>query len=134
MTIHSADEFVSLRHSEDPANYRRAAGEEAAVDVWRDVIDRYPEARVWVAQNKTVPLEILAVLVSDADTEVRHMVAMKRKLTPELLDQLSMDDDESIRMRVAMHENVANGTLQRLRDDSWECIREFVSERLGDRS
>jgi hypothetical protein len=134
VTIHSADEFVSLRYSDDPANYQRAAGEEAAVDVWRDVIDRYPDARMWVAQNKTVPLEILAVLVSDADAEVRRMVVMKRKLTPELLDQLAMDDDESIRMRVAMHKNVAEETLQRLRDDSWDRIREVVAERLSDSS
>ena len=66
--------------------------------VWRDVIDRYPDARMWVVQNKTVPLEVLAVLVSDADAKVRHLVVMKRKLTPELLGRLSMGDDESIRM------------------------------------
>jgi hypothetical protein len=128
VTIHSADEFVSLGYSDDPVDYRRAAGEEAAVDVWRDVIDQYPDARVWVAQNKTVPLEILAVLGSDADAEVRHMVVMKRKLTPDLLDQLSMDDDESIRMRVAMHKNVAEATLQRLRGDPGSV---FVKLLLG---
>lgn len=132
MTIHSADEFVRLRYSNDPADYQRAAGEEVAVGVWRDVIDRYPDARMWVAQNKTVPLEILADLVSDADAEVRHMVAMKRKLTSELLDQLAMDGDEAIRMRAAMHKNVAEETLQRLCDDSWDRIREVVAERLGD--
>jgi hypothetical protein len=132
MTIHSADEFVRLRYSDDPADYQRAAGEEAAIGVWREVIDRYPDARMWVAQNKTVPLEILADLVSDADAEVRRMVAMKRKLTAELLSQLAMDDDETVRMRVAMHKNVAEETLQRLRDDAWDRIREVVAERLGD--
>lgn len=134
MTIHSADEFVRLRCSDEPADYQRAAGDEAAIGVWRDVIDRYPDARKWVAQNKTVPLEILADLASGADVGVRRMVAMKRKLTPELLDQLAMDDDETIRMRVAMHKNVAGETLQRLRDDSWDRIREVVAERIGDSS
>lgn len=134
MTIESADEFVRLRYSNNPADYQRAAGEEAAVGVWRDVIDRYPDARKWVAQNKTVPLEILADLASDADPEVRRMVVMKRKLTPELLDQLAVDDDEAIRMRVAMHRNVSEDTLRRLCEDSWERIREIVAERLGDSS
>ncbi len=132
MTIHSAEEFVRLRYSDEPADYQRAAGEEATVEVWREIIDRYPDARKWVAQNKTVPLEILADLVSDVDAEVRRMVAMKRKLTPDILERLAMDGDETIRMRVAMHKNVAEATLQRMRDDSWGRIREIVGERLGD--
>lgn len=131
MAIESAEEFVRLRGSELPADYRRAAHEEAAGGVWREVIDRYPSMRKWVAQNKTVPLEILAELASDADVEVRHMVAMKRKLTPDILDQLAMDSDETVRMRVARHKNVAQHSLQRLRDDPWDRLREVVGERLG---
>lgn len=134
MTIESADEFVRLRYSSDPSDYQRAVSGEAAVGTWRDIINRYPDARKWVAQNKTVPLEILADLASDEDPEVRRFVAMKRKLTPELLDQLAVDDDEAIRMRVALHKNVSVDTLRRLRDDSWDRIREVVSERLGDSS
>jgi hypothetical protein len=134
VTIHSADEFIRLRYSDDCADYQRVADEEASVDVWRDVIDRYPDARMWVAQNKTLPLEILADLVSDVHAEVRRMVAMKRKLTPELLRKLAMDDDETVRMRVAMHKNIAEDTLQRLRDDPWDRIREVVAERLGESS
>lgn len=132
MTLRSAEEFVSLRYSADPADHRRAATEDAALSVWRDVMERYPDAKVWVAHNKTVPLEILADLSLDASVEVRHMVAMKRKLTPEILDHLAADDDESVRMRVAMHKNVTDVTLQRLRDDSWDQIRKLVAERLAD--
>jgi hypothetical protein len=134
MTLDSADEFVRLRYSADPEERRRAATEEAAPSVWRDIMERYPEARVWIAHNKTVPFEILADLSRDASAEVRHMVVMKRKLTPEILDRLAADTDESIRMRVAMHKNVADVTLQRLRDDSWDKIRHLVAERLGDKN
>jgi hypothetical protein len=79
MTIHSAEEFVRLRFSDNPAKYERAAGEDATIEIWREVINRYPEARRWVAYNKTIPIEILAVLAEDEDMQVRHMVAMKRK-------------------------------------------------------
>ncbi|GAB1644409.1 hypothetical protein [Krasilnikovia sp. MM14-A1259] len=76
--IESADEFVRLRTSEDPAEYRRAANEPAAEAIWREVIDRFPQMRFWVAQNKTVPLSILEVLRRDPDERVRSMVRAKR--------------------------------------------------------
>lgn len=53
--IESADEFVRLRTSADPAEYQRAARDDATERTWRDVIARFPEMRFWVAQNKTVP-------------------------------------------------------------------------------
>jgi hypothetical protein len=130
MTINSADEFVRLRYSTDPEEYRRAANEDAPLEVWKDVITRYPDARMWVAQNKTVPLEILASLVSDPDARVRTIVAMKRKLTPELLDQLARDDDDSVRLHVATHKNTSRNTLSRLLEDPWENVRNAADERL----
>ncbi|MGO4249462.1 hypothetical protein AB4Y87_19790 [Paenarthrobacter sp. RAF54_2] len=79
--IQSAAEFVRLRSSEDPAEYHRAAHEEADVSVWLDVIDKYPDMRFWVAHNKTVPLEILELLASDPDVRVRSFVATKERST-----------------------------------------------------
>ncbi|GAB3057174.1 hypothetical protein GCM10027053_18500 [Intrasporangium mesophilum] len=43
-----------------------------------DVIERFPDMRLWVAQNKTVPLSILEVLREDADERVVWMVRKKR--------------------------------------------------------
>ncbi len=75
--IDSAEEFVRLRTSEDPDDYRRAAHEAASDDTWRDVIERFPDMRFWVAQNKTVPLSILETLRHDPDQRVRWMVRSK---------------------------------------------------------
>ena len=55
MTIESAEEFIRLRTSEDEAEYRRAASEEAPDQVWAALIEQHPEVRFWVAQNKTSP-------------------------------------------------------------------------------
>lgn len=101
--IRSAEEFARLRKSDHLEEYDRAANDSASIDVWRDVISRYPDMRRWVAHNKTVPIEILAVLARDPDSHVRLMVAMKRKLTLDILERLADDDDESVRLRVAMH-------------------------------
>jgi hypothetical protein len=134
MTINSAEEFMRLRYSTNPEEYRRASNEDAAPEVWRDVIARYPDARIWVAQNKTVPLEVLAVLVSDPDPRVRSMVALKRKLTPDLLDQLAQDSNDSVRLHVAMHNNTSESTLSTLLNDPWENIREAAAKRLESNS
>jgi hypothetical protein len=76
--IESAEEFVRLRTSTDPAEYQRAAHDEAAERTWQDVIARFPEMRFWVAQNKTVPLSVLEDLRNDPDEKVRAMVRARR--------------------------------------------------------
>ena len=129
--IDSADEFIRLRDSDDPDDYRRAASEPATVAVWIDVIARHPDARVWVARNKTVPIEILSILAEDPNPDVRFAVSMKRKLTPELLDRLADDADESIRLQVARHRNTPTATLERLSRDDWETVAATATERLG---
>jgi hypothetical protein len=64
--------------SDAPQEYRRAAHEEASLEVWREVIRDQPDMRFWVAQNKTVPLEIPEELRWDPDERVRWMVRSKR--------------------------------------------------------
>ncbi|MFC9682731.1 hypothetical protein [Streptomyces sp. NPDC056948] len=128
--IESAEEFIRLRFSDAPEEYGRASSEPAAPDVWREVIERHPEARFWVAHNKTVPLEILQVLANDSDPRVRSMVASKRKLTPDLLTTLAADPDESVRLAVARHKSVPRNVLQQLRTDIWEEVREVARDRL----
>jgi hypothetical protein len=84
--IESADEFVRLRTSANPAEHRRAAHDQAAERTWRDVIARFPEMRFWVAQNKTVPPSVLEGLRNDPDERVRSMVRAKgvwRRAHPE---------------------------------------------------
>ncbi|MEV6614544.1 hypothetical protein AB0N31_11850 [Streptomyces sp. NPDC051051] len=129
--IETADEFVRLRNSSDPQECRRATVEEASVQVWAEVVDRYPEERVGVVQNKTVPLAVLEMLIGDPDARVRFMVAMKRKLSPNLLEQLARDVDESVRMRVVQHKNTSRETLESLRNDPWSEVRAAAEGRLG---
>lgn len=127
--IGSAEEFVRLRTSEIPAEYGRAASEEAPLAVWHDVIRGFPEMREWVALNKTVPLEILSILARDDDVNVRIMVAMKRKLTPELFAFLSRDDAEQVRVRIAYNRKTPIDILERLQEDPSALVRSAISGR-----
>jgi hypothetical protein len=82
--IESADQFVLLRTSEDIELYQRVANEPATDKVWKEVIKKYPDIKIWVARNKTVPVSILHVLSCDENAEVRHAVAMKHKSGQEI--------------------------------------------------
>ncbi|MEU9974091.1 hypothetical protein [Streptomyces sp. NPDC051014] len=128
--MESAEEFVRLRFSDDPEQYGRASSESASLEVWTEVVERYPEARFWVAHNKTVPLEILRVLAADPDPSVRSMVAVKRKLTAGILAQFATDPVESVRLSVARHKKTSRSVLEKLLSDDWREVRETAQERL----
>ncbi len=128
--IRSAEEFVELRSSEDPELYRRAANEVAPDEVWLDVIQRYPEMKFWVAQNKTVSMRILERLMGDPDDQVRWMVASKRKATAAMLEKLAEDANESVRLAVATNRSTPRVVLEKLTSDAWERVVEVAQQRL----
>jgi hypothetical protein len=129
--ISSAEEFVELRSSESPEEYGRAAREEAPAEVWREVIEKYPEFRYWVAHNKSVPLDILKILAGDQDVRVRDCVAGKRKLDEATQEQLAKDPDSGVRMRIARNKKASERVLALLLEDPWDEIRKVARERLG---
>ncbi len=128
--INSADEYKRLRESDKEEECDRVVYEEAPIEVWKDIINRFPDAREWVAHNKTVPLEILSILSKDDNPEVRYMVAMKRKLSKELFDLLSKDKDESVRMRIACNAKTPREILEKMKEDEVIEIVNWVTERL----
>ena len=126
-----ADEFVRLRNSTDPGEYHRAAHDEASIDTWLEVISQHPDTRFSVAQNKTVPMEILARLARDDDSRVRSMVAMKRKLAAEILEILADDPSDAVRMSVACHRNTPRPVLESLSlHDPCPKVRRVAGDRL----
>ena len=129
--IDSAEEFVRLRSSEVMEEYNRAAQDEASIEVWLDVIERFPEYKAWVAHNKTIPLEILGILSDDPDANVRHAVAEKRKLSHPLFTKLANDSDESVRQRITYNAKAPDDVLRLLVDDRNESTKERARERLG---
>ena len=128
--IQSAEEFVALCDGDNRDEQRRASLEPASLEVWTEIVERYPDARVWVAYNKTIPLEILRGLASDPDSAVRHMVAMKRKLTPDILEGMAADSDESVRLQVARHRRTPRSVLERLLGDDWSEVRKLARDRM----
>jgi hypothetical protein len=96
--IATAEEFVSLRNSENSADQHRAATDSADKSVWLEVIEKYPEYRMWVALNKSVREDVLRVLHVDEDSKVRLVVAMRRACPIDILKILAVDDDPGVSM------------------------------------
>ncbi len=129
--IGSAEEFVRLRSSECMEDYRRAAAEEAPLEVWREVIAEYPDMREWVAHNKTVPIEVIEILARDPTANVRHTIARKRRTPPHVLEQLARDTDDSVRLAVACNPKIPRGLLEFLLNDKWAEVRVTAASRLS---
>ena len=128
--IVSAEEFVALRTSERPEEYLRAAHDTASNELWFEVIHRFPNMRIWVAHNRTVPVEVLAVLAHDPDADVRESVAMKNKLSGELFALLAADRDEFVRQRIACNKKTPLDILKRLAQDSSKTVSSYSRRRL----
>jgi hypothetical protein len=129
--ISTAEEFVQLRTSDRPQEYLRAASEPANEVVWLDIIDRFPEMRVWVAHNKTVSLEVLSVLARDVDPTVRLIVAMKNKLSYDLFFLLASDVDDGVRQRIAYNKKTPRNILEVLSRDANSLVSEPALARLA---
>jgi hypothetical protein len=128
--IESAEEFLRLRTSDRRDEYATAAEDDAPLEVWMNVIERFPEMREWVAHNKTVPLEILELLAKDQSPKVRSVVADKRKLSSDLFDLLSRDSHEVVRQRVAYNRKVPLDVLKRLAEDPVGLVRDAANKQL----
>lgn len=128
--ITSAEEFVELRQSSNRSEYLRAAHDLASLDVWFEIVDRFPSMRVWVAHNKTVPIEILERLVGDPDPAVRRMVATKGTATPQILESLARDTDDTVRMGVVRNRKTSHDVLRQLASDRWGEVARIATQRL----
>ena len=128
--IHSADEFVRLRMSEEKEDYDRAAHDSASEEVWRSVISDYPDMKRWVAHNKTVPLSVLGILIDDPDPSVRFAVAQKRKLSAEMFEVLADDPAEGVRHGIAVNQKTPIEVLRKLCHDDSHLVAEAARRRL----
>lgn len=129
--IETPDEFVKLRSSENPEEYRRASSDPASETTWREVITSYPEMAFWVVQNKTVPHSILELLAYHADPRVRSAVAQKRKLTYAIFEHLSHDEDESVRLAVALNKKIPLEVATYLVNDSSSLVADAARKSMN---
>ncbi len=128
--ITSAEEFEKLRCSDNMADQDRATWEEASVEIWLDVIERYSHLKSWVIHNKKVPHKILEILSDDNDSTIRGFVAHKGSAGLELLWKMYKDESSSVRSGVIANRKVPKEILEILSHDPDEDVAEFAKKKL----
>ena len=130
--IKSAEEFVRLRESEIQEEQHRASNDSAELEIWYEVIRKYPEFKEWVIHNKTIPIEILELLAEDKDPRVRSEVARKRKINDKIFSTLSIDQDENVRYALIFNtkfsKDKAKLKLIKVDDSAW--LQEKLEEKM----
>jgi hypothetical protein len=126
--IKNSAEFISLRSSEIPDEYNRAATEEAPLDVWMDIIENYPDMKVWVARNRSIPKEIIDVLSRDINPIVRDAISSKYPLDFDIYLLLSKDPDNGIRARLTYNKKIPTSILKEIAENDPD---EFVRNEAG---
>jgi hypothetical protein len=124
--ITSAKEFIELRELNDD----RATHDSADVKVWFDVIDNYPDYKIWVIHNKAVPIEILEYLALDSDSKIRSAVARKRKINDKIFDLLNADNDESVRFDLISNTKLSIDKLNQIKTDDSEWLKQKLKDKL----
>lgn len=129
--INSAEEFKRLRESEVQEEYYRATTDEASIEVWSDVLKKYPDLAFWVAQNKTIPLEVLYTLADNENVDVRCMVARKRKIDNIIFDKLKADINESVRHALMCNTKIPIEKKQQIKTSDSEWLRGYIQKLLS---
>jgi hypothetical protein len=128
--ITSATEFIRLRESDDLTEQKRASTEFAEMNIWLEVIERYPDFKVWVIHNKEIQTEILELLSKDPNPEIRSAVARKRKINKAIKENLSKDPDENVRFALRSNTNLSLDELNEINTEDSMWLKEKLDERI----
>lgn len=129
--INTADEFITLRQSDDMDNQYRASHDKAEIDVWLDIIRNYPDFKIWVIHNKTIQIEILELLCTDKDHNVRSNVARKRKINDAIFNTLSVDSDENVRYALMCNTNLSVEKIRAIKVDDSNWLTEQLADKIN---
>ncbi len=128
--ITSAQEFIRLRESDDLAEQNRASREYADINVWLEVIEKYPDFKFWVVHNKEIQIEILELLSKDSDHDVRSAVARKRKINETIKGNLFQDVDEGVRYALISNTKLSVDELKQIKVEDSVWLKEKLDERI----
>jgi len=131
--IETAQEFVFLCCSKNDSDIARSLSEEASLDVWTDLIFNFKSHQIDVAQNRTIPSEIMRILAAQGDEVVRSILAEKRRLPPDLFDLLSKDPSSLVRKKVAANKKTSIDIVRSLVDDVDEEVARVAEFQLNSR-
>ncbi|MDH6593899.1 hypothetical protein M2165_003788 [Variovorax sp. TBS-050B] len=98
--------------------------------VWEDVISSYRSHHMDVAQNRTIPPEVMRLLCQHGNEAVRATWADKRRLPEDLLRSLSDDPSSLVRKKIAANAKSPIDSVKKLALGSDEDVARVAMFRL----
>jgi hypothetical protein len=129
--IKSSEEFKKLRLSDDLDEQFRASNEFAEIEVWLNVISKYPDLKEWVVHNKSIQIEILEILAKDSDPKVRSCVARKRKINDKIFEILRTDRDETVRYALICNTKLPINLKKEIFVEDSEWLQNQLNEKMN---
>lgn len=125
--IRSADDLVHFyTGGGTQEEFQQARWAELPVELWLDLIDRFPEHRLIVQDQKRVPVEVLEALADDPAVQVREAVAEKKHLPLHLYEKFARDPHHQVREGIAVKVDRAPWLRERLANDPSYMVRRIV--------
>lgn len=125
--IKTANEFISLCSSAEQGDSDLSMSEEAPIEVWNELIDLHPLSLIDIAQNRTIPSEIISKLSVTGDATVRAIIAEKRRLPVHLFPMLASDADEIVRRRIACNAKTPIELVRHLMSDAVRDVADVAT-------
>ena len=132
--INSAEEFKRLRTSDDLKEQRISALESADIEVWYEVINKFPDLKCWVIHNITIQIEILEYLVNDSDERVRSEIARKRKINEKIFNILKNDSSISVRSALIWNTKLSIEKKKEIKVDDSEWLSDELNDKIKNSS
>ncbi|HEX6445443.1 MAG TPA: hypothetical protein VF053_10170 [Streptosporangiales bacterium] len=125
--IRSVDDLVRLyTGGGTQEEFQQARWAELPVEVWFELIERFPEHRLIIQDQKRVPVDVLEALADDPAVQVREAVAEKKQLPLHLYDKLARDPHHQVREGIAAKVDRAPWLRERLANDPSYMVRRIV--------
>lgn len=132
--ITSVDEFLSLCASGKLVDINRSLQDEASIEIWMELVSNFSPHQIDVAQNRTIPPEIMRILATQGDEVVRTILAEKRKLPVDIFGLLANDSSELVRKKIAANQKTPIEIVENLANDENEDVSRVAKFRLSSRS
>ena len=115
--INSSEEFNRLCMSQLEEDVGRSMQDSAAPEIWEEILEKFPQRIIDVAQNRTIQESIMYAIVGSGNETAKSIIAEKRRLPLELFSVLGRDASEVVRRKIAANQKTPIETLEGLAKD-----------------
>lgn len=128
--IDTIEEFIRCAESKEMKDYHRITLDQFTDEVWKEIMDHYPQYHYWVDGNRYLPEWVMWEFSMSKEQDVKRTIAERHDIPETLLRKLSEDADPDIRSKTAWNLSCPRDVLERLSIDKSPRVREGVASNM----